>query len=291
MIFPKKPKYCLVTITSPNFITGTLVMLHTFLKYNQWFRGDILVYSTDLNEAHKDLLRKFPNLKFIEPHQELVRRIQQVVRAHPRLAHKHMVFYSLNIFKGLGYQKYFYIDSDAFFQDSIEELMDHDHGLMCVGDRATYLGKAKDRDTYQIAQNPDKSEKYWYRTFNAGILFIDKKITTRKVYSDLLDLVNPDNYESLHRPTTDQYLLNSYFRKSYHRLPASYNYRLGIAREVCEQEGITLDNAKIIHFTGQKNPWNSQHVIKAVARFDLYYQAFTLWNNEYMDLLQRLKSN
>jgi lipopolysaccharide biosynthesis glycosyltransferase len=182
-----------------------------------------------------------------------------------------------------------YIDSDAFFQDTIVELMSkHDH-LMCVPDRATYLNKAKDSLTYQIAHNPDSSSRYWFNTFNAGIMFLDKTLVNRKVFDELLLLIDPENYKTLTRPTTDQYLLNQYFRESYHRLSSSYNYRLGIADIVEEKEGVNLENAKIIHFTGQKKPWMANQAIQATQRFKLYLKAFNKWNAEYIDYLTQIQ--
>lgn len=287
-IFKDKSKHCLVTITSSGFIPGTLVMLHTFHKYNSWFEGDILIYSRQLSPSEKEMLSGFPKVHFLQPDPALIKRIDVLIKLRPDITHKSMVFYSLNIFNLPGYDKYIYVDSDAFFQDTIVELVSKPHRLMCAPDRATYLNKAKDSLTYQIAQNPDSSPRYWFNTFNAGIMVIDKALVDRSVFDAILRLVDPENYRTLTRPTTDQYLLNQYFRESYHRLSSSYNYRLGIADTVKKQEGVNLENAKIIHFTGQKKPWIGTQAIRATQNFELYLKAFGKWNEEYLDYLKAI---
>src|SRR5690606_35780443 len=127
----------------------------------------------------------------------LTKKIEVLIKLRPDIAHKSMVFYSLNIFNLPGYDKYIYIDSDALFQDTIGELMSKPHDFMCAPDRATYLNKAKDSLTYQIAQHPDSSSRYWFNTFNAGIMIIDKALVNQRVFDEILRLVDPQNYKTL----------------------------------------------------------------------------------------------
>jgi lipopolysaccharide biosynthesis glycosyltransferase len=285
-LWSKKTKVCLVTITSPNFVPGTLVMLYSFLKYNDWFKGDILIYAYDLSDKDRAYLQRFPNVKFIEPFPEVVERVEAILKVRPGLAYKKMVFYSLNLFNLKGYDKYFYIDSDVFFQDSIEELVDMDHTLMCCKDSVSYKGFAKDGDTFEMVQDIDRGGNLWFRTFNAGIFFLDKALVNRKVYQSLLDLLDPKLYEGLGRPTTDQFLLNHFFRNDYHILPGIYNYRVNLAEHIKTQEGFSFEDVKIFHFPGQKNPWMADQVLRMVLKNKVYWRAFQLWNKLYMEMLE-----
>ena len=81
-----------------------------------------------------------------------------------------MVFYSLNLFVLEGYERYMYIDSDVLIQGG-GELMALEYPMMCVPDRATYLGKAKNGNTFHAAQVLTEEDHFWYRTLNAGIMF------------------------------------------------------------------------------------------------------------------------
>lgn len=282
-------KVCLCTIITPDFMVGALVMLHSFFEYNNWFDGDILIYGEGLREQDKQLLDLFPNVKYMEPDPEVLAKVEDILVHRPELTYKKMVFYSLNLFNLPGYDKYFYIDSDAFFNGSIEELVHMDHGLMCSLDFATYKGFAKNGETFELEREPDDSDIYWHRTFNAGILFINQQLVNRKTFEDLLALLEPQNYIGLKRPTTDQYLLNQYFRESFHALPGIYNYRINISPQIKEQEGFDLQDAKIIHFPGPKNPWVAQQVIDTVLKQPLYLEPLKLWNKAYLKTLNFIR--
>ena len=45
--------YAIATVTDTNFLEGTLVLLFSFLKYNTWFTGDIVIVEDDLTLAEK----------------------------------------------------------------------------------------------------------------------------------------------------------------------------------------------------------------------------------------------
>lgn len=290
-LWRKKIKICLVTITSPKFLPGTLVMLYSFFKYNPWFEGDILIYAYELSEDDRALLQRFPNVRFVDPFPAVVDRVEAILKVRPNLAYKKMVFYSLNLFNLEGYDKYFYVDSDAFFHGSIKELKQLGHGLMCCKDFAAYKGFAKDGDTFELVRETGKGGNLWFRTFNAGIFFLDKKLVNPSVYQDLLDLLDPTLYEGLGRPTTDQFLLNHYFRDRYHILPGIYNYRVNIAGHIKAQEGYAFEQAKIFHFPGPKNPWMAEQAIPMVMKNNIYWRAFQLWNQLYMELLSKWSKN
>jgi len=282
---------CISTIVTPDFIPGTLVMLDSFLRHNKWFKGDILIYGYNLRDHDRKLLQTFPNIKFLDPDPELVYNIDKIIKERPDYRHKKMMFYSLSLFNITGYDKYIYMDSDAFFTGNIKPLMLQDHGLMCSPDFASYKGFAKNRHTFELERNPDNSESYWFNTFNSGVLIIDKKLVNREVFEGLLSHLSSENYAGLTKPSADQYLLNLYFRENYYKLPGIYNYRINISREIKHKEGKDIRHAKIIHFPGKKNPWNGVQVIKSVQKWPHSLEYFKKWNDAYLKLLKRLQKS
>lgn len=285
----KQKPHCLVTITSSDFVPGTLVMLYSFFKHNKWFDGDVIIYACDLNLQEKQMLERFPNVIFAEPEKDLSDAIERVVAVSPQLGPRKMIFYSLNIFRLKGYNRYLYIDSDVLICSDFSELMAMVHPMMCVPDRATYMGKAKDSITYLTVQPQSTTGQYWYRTFNAGIMFFTADWINEKNYRKLLGFLVPELYQELKHPTTDQYLLNKCFHKNYHLLPGTYNFRLGLAEIMKAQEGCTLDTAKLIHFAGKRKPWVHQHIERAIPKVPLFYEAMMKWQNAYHEYLGFVK--
>ena len=57
-------KLCLATVTTEAFVPGTLVMLHSFLKVNPWFEGDLVIIHDGLEPtAHQSLVACFERLR------------------------------------------------------------------------------------------------------------------------------------------------------------------------------------------------------------------------------------
>jgi hypothetical protein len=280
-------KVCLCTITTPDYMPGTLVMLHTFFKYNPWFAGDILIYDGNLSENDRALLLRFPRVKFISPPSDLILALKPVFRARPDLEPFEAIFYSLGFFKITGYDKYMYVDGDVFFQSDIYKPLRDVNGLMFSPDRPAHVGRVRDRRTYKMVQNPEKGTLYWKNTFNTGVFFGDQTYFSEDVYKELLGLLQPEYFVPLKRSANDQYLLNRYFENNYTPMSAKYNYRLGLAR-VLKRKFITLNNAAVIHFSGKKNPWDPEHVLSELMKQPIYLKAFKKWMIEYEDCLDVL---
>lgn len=278
-------KVCFCTIANKSFIPGTCVMLHTFFKYNSWFDGDVIIIDHDLSEKEKDILSVFPKIKYVKPDQEVVKAVDPISKCRSDMQYAQLQFSILTLFDLGGYDKYIYVDGDAFFQGSIYKPVKSAKSIAFSPDRPSHLGLARDSVTYKISQDHDGSEKYWYNTFNSGVFIADNTFFNREVYNDLLALIQPEFYMPLRRPTTDQFLFNQYFRKNYDPLSAKYNYRLGLAPILERKKGITLDDAAIIHFSGKKNPWIPDHVLSAVQKEPLYLKAFEKWMHEYESYL------
>lgn len=65
----------IATVTDTRFLKGTLILLHSFLKQNQWFYGDIIIIEDDLTAIEKEYFSIFPNIKFQGIHSSLNERI------------------------------------------------------------------------------------------------------------------------------------------------------------------------------------------------------------------------
>lgn len=281
-------KVCLCTITNSAFIPGTCVMLHTFFKYNPWFEGDVIIVDHELEKRDRSLLEVFPNVKFITPPPELSKAVEPIYKVRPDIAHSKVQFNLLALFNLSGYDKYIYVDGDAFFQASIFDQVSKVKSIMFSPDRPSHLGIARDACTYKMAHDHDGSNKYWYQTFNTGVIISDDTYFTQSVYLEMLDLLQPDFFLPLKRSANDQYLINRYFRENYYPLSAKYNYRLGLAPILEKEKGLTLDDAAIIHFSGKKNPWIPDHVFSATQKEPLYVKAMSKWLSEYESFLATL---
>lgn len=110
-----------------------------------------------------------------------------------------------------GYKCYMYIDSDVLIQGDFGEFMDFEYFMMCVLDWVIYLGKVKDGIIFQVVQVLMEEDYFWYCIFNVGIMFFIDEWVNKKIYKELLKLVNFDLYKSLKCFLMDQYLFNMYF--------------------------------------------------------------------------------
>jgi lipopolysaccharide biosynthesis glycosyltransferase len=46
--------YALATLTDDNYILGTKILIYSFLKYNPWFTGDIVIIFDKLSTLYQE---------------------------------------------------------------------------------------------------------------------------------------------------------------------------------------------------------------------------------------------
>ena len=121
------PVSCLATVTNDAFLPGTLVTIHSFLKHNPWFDGDVVVIHAGLSEeACECVSARGQRVRFHPAGSELVRRIDAVTAARPDFIGKRARFLSLEAFALAGYDKVLFCDSDLLFRQPVAELFEGD---------------------------------------------------------------------------------------------------------------------------------------------------------------------
>ncbi len=126
---------CLATVTTEPFIPGTLVMLHSFLRQNPWFHGDIVVIHDALDTTSCHTFTKgFDRVRFLPISTRLNACLQALIAHRPDFASQQAQFYSLETLRLTGYDKVLFCDSDLLFRRSIGELFETHKALICCGD-------------------------------------------------------------------------------------------------------------------------------------------------------------
>ncbi|MCB0704759.1 MAG: hypothetical protein KDC34_05590 [Saprospiraceae bacterium] len=284
-------KYCLATITDLNFLGGTLVLIHSFLKHNPWYKGDIVVFTNDLEEAEVALFNRFPGCRIEPVDPELHKRTADLAAEYERFQNRMGQFYALNVFKLRGYDKVLFLDSDLLIRGSFKDLFQQKGDLLVCGDAYYYKKKLRDPITFHKVSPKEAEglETVWTDTFNSGMMLVDKSILTDTDYQDMLNMINVAHFRKITSSHSDQMLLNQHFRGQYTLVSSTYNYRFVIARQLMDQEGIDYDACKAVHYTARKKPWVPYHAIRSMSDYPEYRKSYDEWHKDWEEVLQQIK--
>lgn len=281
-------KYCLATVTCESFLWGTIVMLHSFLKHNPWFEGDIVVIHDFIPPRLQRHVNCFKNVTWLQVGDELKNRVDTLCNGVPHLdlEHKKQRFYSLELFRLEGYRKVLFCDSDILFLDSISELFQEGSetgDLLCCGDLHYYTGTPVDAVT--LLPGASGTGGSIDHTFNAGFMLVGEHYLTPHHYCGLLDLLDVERWRGIMSPRTDQVIYNLYFRNRCHLLGAQYNYLLGHADAIAGKNPIPAPDIKVLHFNNKPKPWDCLSVLDAAASRPRTIRWLIPWFQEYLDFL------
>ena len=281
---------CLVLGATESFLPGALVAIASFLKQHPGFGGGAVLFHDGLPEARRAALeRAFPPLRFEPVNPALRERLPPLAAARPALGAKLPDFYSLEAFRMEGYRKVLYADCDLLFRQPIDELFARDDALLCCGDGMFLRGRRHDAATYRPIEDPSHAgpEGVLDRTFACGLLLIDGRLTGERTYAELLAMVSPETWRGAETVHSDQFLLNRYFAGCQTLVSATYNYRLHLAGVIREREGLTAEEAKVLHFSGRVKPWMPETMLRWTrgrVRFP-QHRAFALWYEAWLECL------
>ena len=281
---------CLALGTTESFLPGALVAVASFLKQHPGFGGGVVLFHDGLPETRcADLERAFPPLRCEPVNPALRERLARLRAARPELAAKLPDFYSLEAFRIGGYRKVLYADCDLLFRRSIAGLFEKDDALLCCADGVVLRGGRHDRATYRPIAAPSEAgpEGALEGTFGCGLLLIDACLTGERTYSDLLALVAPETWCGAETVHSDQFLLNRYFAGRQTLVSATYNYRLHLADAIRAREGLTAEEASVLHFSGRVKPWMPGTMLRWTrgrVRFP-QHRAFALWYEAWLECL------
>ncbi|MEM6878444.1 MAG: glycosyltransferase [Bacteroidota bacterium] len=279
-----------VTICTPNFVPGTLLMVYTFRKYNPWWQGEFIVLvdkPTSQMEKHLDYL---PGVRLHPIGKDLLRRSKEVADADSTGKVFQSHFYSLELFNLQGYDKLFYVDSDMLILGSFHELFLRPEPMICVGDGFHYKDKLRDGAGYNTFKPKfwQSKSKGWDGCFNAGLILFDGSWASEKHYRDLCAMVTTEGYSQQAMRLQDQMIQNIYFRDRFTLVSARYNYRLGLADGILEKDGILQEDAYVIHYTARKKPWLHHEALDRLTDNPRYFDAFRLWQTHWLELAEQL---
>ena len=181
--------------------------------------------------------------------------------------------YFIDLDKGL------YLDADTIVNSSIKDLFSVDISeYYMAGVRDTYIEKIDYKKTISF----DNEDLY----VNAGVLLLNlKKIReenlVEKLFSTTKELSELIQYQ-------DQDVLNIVFKNKIKELPRKFNYTF------CDVVTYSLDSLKeasIIHFTGDRKPWDYFNCSQNIAE-NLYYKYLKLspyWRSYYKNILHNFR--
>ncbi|MCB0707220.1 MAG: hypothetical protein KDC34_18010 [Saprospiraceae bacterium] len=280
-------KYALVTVTTESFIPGSLVMVHSFLKHNPWFEGDIIVLADNMEPRFQRFFHLFPNIHIEQISQEVIERTDKVSARFTQFARRRAQFYSLDLARFTNYDKLIFLDSDILVLDNLQDALSENAPLLACGDGFYYNDKLRDAKTFEYVKKEDikPGQETWPDTFNAGFMVFDGQLLRGNHHDALVKMIDHDLFGSVTTNHSDQLIFNKYFRNNFKLLSGAYNFRLGVSEMIKEKDGITYEDAKLIHFVSKRKPWDNVQVLLTIPKFSVYGPAYHKWQECWLDFL------
>jgi lipopolysaccharide biosynthesis glycosyltransferase len=280
--------YCLATVTTKSFVTGTAVLIQSFLETNPWFGGDIVVIAdnNELEQPEIDILRGFSCVKIVDISPELRENIRDLEVINVSFIGKTARFFSLEAFNLLEYEKVLFCDSDLLFLGSIESLFSSEQALLCCGDGPYYQGQNRNKQSFSPCL-PTIPNAELTNTFNAGFMLIDKLLINQSTYQSLVEMTSDAYWENNTASHTDQRILNLFFAGQQKIIPCVYNYLLTHQNSIEAVHPTNFEDIKVFHFNGPTKPWLLGRTICAMNDNSLQFQASIQWYRQYEKLLAK----
>ena len=250
-------KFCFATVTDESFAVAAQVLIHSFIKFNPWFNGDVVVVEVGtLSDQSRQRLECIYPVKFIPASSELLDKLDSLQKALPWLKNKRAHFHLFELFKLTDYDHIVYVDGDTYCNGNIQELFTSKSKLQASPDGfnlRTQLWKILgDQAPEKLATVHPYGEGI-SASFNSGVLALSGDLISDSTYQDLLSLLNPTLYK--HSDFGDQMALNVYFKDNYEPISCRFNYMILVEEYIKGLENIISLDAKIIHFAGKIKPW------------------------------------
>ncbi|MBR9919612.1 MAG: hypothetical protein GYB31_02160 [Bacteroidetes bacterium] len=283
-------KHGIITVTTPTFLPGSLVAIHSFLRHNAWFKGDVIVLANQMEPRFQRFFHLFPNIRIEQISQEVIDRTEKVSERFPQFQRRKAQFYSLDLARFTEYDKLLFFDSDVLFRGDVSEVFAQKDRMLACGDGFYYKDKWRDPVSYNvIPKTADISgREVWTDNFNAGFMVFDGSLLREKHHPQLVHQIDHDLFGSVDTNHSDQLILNRHFKKDYRIISGKYNFRLGIEDRLAEKDGISYQEARMIHFTSRRKPWENVHVMLTIPKFENYRMAYEEWLENWHDFLNNL---
>lgn len=257
-------KTALCTICNDDFIKGAQVMIHSFLKFNKWFNGDIIVmYSNKLSSLSDDSKNKLRVL-----YDKIIFRnidessYQSAINRFVKQKGLHLNFmpslFTFEVFEIEGYEQLLYVDSDILHANSMLDMIKIDGDFIVTPAALTYPSKK-------------------HHDFSGGVFMIRGKMISSGIKDKLLQFSLITHRFKL----LDQTIMNDFF-KNQSKSWASNDYNC--SKRCFDDRNFHNFNDKIslIHYVADK-PWNAKRNLKEKN----YSKLESLWINYYNRFIKR----
>lgn len=280
----------LATVTTPNFLPGTLVMLHSFLTHNPWFNNNIYIIHDEIEEAQKKLISAIYPVHFLKVSSDIKEQIKKIIPDYTDFERRKAQFYSIELFGIENNESILFLDSDMLVKNNIIEIHDWGTPFNASGTVNKYKKEALNPEI-----NPFDIE-----AFNAGFMLIECSLRNKKILNELKHLISQNFFKkfieyaqmnNIPRVGSDQIIFNTYFKEVTTFISGKYNYRTGISKEILDIDNITLENASIIHYTGSKKPWMMDKILYQLTKDTPTSAIIIQWQEAWLKTLIHLKTN
>lgn len=254
----------LVTVSSPEFMLGTRVMLHSFLAANPWFDGEIVVLHARLESHETDLLQSgFQRLSCRTAGPGLGGAVDRLIEAFPKLADRRDRFLSLETLLLPGAWPRLFIDSDVVVCGDLSPVLGTPGALVACPDATMLRGRERDTATFAEVERGEAARP----SFNAGMMLV------RKAGADPLGLLDPAAWAAIASDHTDQAVWNLLYRDHVSLVGPEFNFMVGHAGLY----GDVPASVRLYHFNGRAKPWLADRQAQAAAQGGITGTAFAAW--------------
>lgn len=222
--FINTSSYCLFISLTDEYVNAFRVFIHSFLKHNLWFDGDIVIMNINLTEDNLTYVKSlYYKSIIVEP--EFKNYIDVNIS---KLSNSNFInnYYKLDIFTYTKYSKIVSMDCDMLIQGDLSDLFNKSYGFGAV---------------------PMYPNWTTNRRFNGGLIVLDSGVNNLENYKKaLMNCRKPHAF-------AEQDVLNNIF-PNFTRIDKTYNSEKRMLKSKDKIDVEIVNNAKVIHYVGGK-PW------------------------------------
>lgn len=281
-----QPSVCLCSVVSQEFVQGAAVMVHSFIRHNQWFRDDIIFFAAGLENSDEGLLRKLSsNVRIQAAPSALVNRVDAAAAKRPDLRATSLRFLSCAAITLTAFDLVLFCDADLLFLGDVSAVFTNPSVLAACPDGPSLRGEERDPVTYKPVPATSDAPK---QTFNSGFMVIRPDLVERDVWPSMLRLIDDFGDGEITSAHRDQVIYNLMFGGAWGRLDNRFNYLLGHHKTMLEHCRIPPSEATVLHFNGPRKPWNVPDRLRMSAD-PLLNEAAQTWSKAYLDMLEDIQ--
>lgn len=266
----KSSKIAMCTICNDDFVVGAQVMIHSFLRKNEWFTGDIIVMYSDrlspLSEQSRNLLLSIhPDIIFRQVNES---DYSEAINRFVNQSGMHLNFmpslFTFEVFNITGYDSVMYIDSDILHINSMLEMFRVKGDFIVTPASLTYPSR-------------------YHHNFSGGVFMVRGNMISKSIKNALIKFSIKTKRFSL----LDQTIMNDFFA----RTPKTWvSNGFNCSKRCFDDSNFSnFDRTKIslIHYVAEK-PWNPKRRPKEAS----YKKLESMWIQYYeMNIVGKISSN